>query len=154
MYLIYWNWGIFMYNEKLFKITILFTRIRRYLFIFAFVIASLIGAYLISEFLTEIARLPNSITVIIMVATGVVVFLLGFILTSNLEFKVQEAQLEMKILKKINVVSYKLDKLLEKSGISISDEIYREMQQQQSLIKTDVPRKTKFINNRNMIKQK
>ncbi len=143
-----------MYNEKLFKITILFTRIRRYLFIFAFVIASLIGAYLISEFLTEIARLPNSITVIIMVATGVVVFLLGFILTSNLEFKVQEAQLEMKILKKINVVSYKLDKLLEKSGISISDEIYREMQQQQSLIKTDVPRKTKFINNRNMIKQK
>ena len=34
----------------------------------------------------------------------------------------------MKILKKLNVVSYKLDKLLEVSGISISDEIAKELQ--------------------------
>ncbi len=129
-----------MYNEKLFKITILFTRIRRYIFIFLFVILSLVGAYFISEFLTEIAELPNSITVAIMVPTGIIVFALGIIFTSNLEFKIQEAQLEMKILKRINVVSYKLDKMLEKAGISISDEIYREMQN--SLIKPEEIKKS------------
>ncbi len=117
-----------MYNEKYFKITILFTKIRRYIFIFFFVILGLIGAYLLSEFLTEIARVERSIANIIMIATGVSIFVIGFIITSNLHFKIQEAYLEMKLLKKMNVISYKLDKLLENSGISISDEITKELQ--------------------------
>ena len=102
-----------MYNEKRFKITIFFTRIRRYLFIFFFVILSLVGAYVVSEVLTEIVRLDQKIATVLMVATGVTVFCIGFILTSNLEFKIQEACLEMKTLKKLNLVSFKLDKLLE-----------------------------------------
>lgn len=116
-----------MYNEKSFKRTILFTKIRRYVFIFCFVILALVGAYVVSEVLTEIFELPRNIANILMVATGVGVFLLGFILTSNLNFKIQEAYLEMKTLKKINLVSYKLDKLLEQAGISISDELNRDL---------------------------
>ena len=117
-----------MYNEKSFKITIIFTRIRRYLFIFFFVILGLIGAYVLSEFLTEIAKVERSITNMIMVITGISVFAIGFILTSNLEFKIQQAYLEMKTLKKLNVISYKLDKLLENAGIYISDELSKEIQ--------------------------
>jgi hypothetical protein len=116
-----------MYNEKRFKITILLTRIRRYLFIFFFVILGLIGAYVISEFLTEIVKLSQQIAYTVMIVTGVSIFLIGFILTSNLEFKIQQVYLEMKILKKLNLVSFKLDKLLESSGISISDEISKEL---------------------------
>ena len=116
-----------MYNEKRFKITILLTRIRRYLFIFFFVILGLIGAYVISEFLTEIAKLPQQIANTVMIVTGISIFLIGFILTSNLEFKIQQVYLEMKILKKLNLVSFKIDKLLESSGISISDEISKEL---------------------------
>ena len=116
-----------MYNEKRFKITILLTRIRRYLFIFFFVILGLIGAYVISEFLTEIAKMPQQIANAVMIFTGFTIFAIGFILTSNLEFKIQQVYLEMKILKKLNLVSFKLDKLLENSGISISDEISKEL---------------------------
>ena len=116
-----------MYNEKRFKITILLTRIRRYLFIFFFVILGLIGAYVISEFLTEIVKLSQQIAYTVMIVTGVSIFLIGLILTSNLEFKIQQVYLEMKILKKLNLVSFKLDKLLESSGISISDEISKEL---------------------------
>ena len=116
-----------MYNEKRFKITILLTRIRRYLFIFFFVILGLIGAYVISEFLTEIAKMPQQIAKAVMIVTGFTIFAIGFILTSNLEFKIQQVYLEMKILKKLNLVSFKLDKLLENSGISISDEISKEL---------------------------
>ena len=116
-----------MYNEKRFKITILLTRIRRYLFIFCFVILGLIGAYVISEFLTEIAKMPQQIANAVMIVTGFTIFAIGFILTSNLEFKIQQVYLEMKILKKLNLVSFKLDKLLENSGISISDEISKEL---------------------------
>ena len=116
-----------MYNEKRFKITILLTRIRRYLFIFFFVILGLIGAYVISEFLTEIVKLSQQIAYTVMIVTGVSIFLIGFILTSNLEFKIQQVYLGMKILKKLNLVSFKLDKLLESSGISISDEISKEL---------------------------
>lgn len=117
-----------MYSEKKFKITILLTRIRRYLFIFLFVILGLIGAYVVSEFLTEIARVSREIANTVMIVTGVSVFAIGLILTSNLEFKIQEAYLEMKTLKKLNLVSFKLDKLLESSGISISDELAKELQ--------------------------
>ena len=116
-----------MYNEKRFKITILLTRIRRYLFIFFFVILGLIGAYVISEFLTEIAKMPQQIANAVMIVTGIAIFVIGLILTSNLEFKIQQVYLEMKILKKLNLVSFKLDKLLENSGISISDEISKEL---------------------------
>lgn len=117
-----------MYSEKKFKITILLTRIRRYIFIFFFVILGLIGAYIVSEFLTEIARVSREIANAVMIITGVSVFIIGFILTSNLEFKIQEAYLEMKTLKKLNLVSFKLDKILESSGISISDELEKELQ--------------------------
>ena len=117
-----------MYSEKKFKITIVLTRIRRYLFIFFFVILGLIGAYVVSEFLTEIARVSREIANTVMIGTGVFGFAIGLILTSNLEFKIQEAYLEMKTLKKLNLVSFKLDKLLESSGISISDELAKELQ--------------------------
>ena len=117
-----------MYSEKKFKITIVLTRIRRYLFIFFFVILGLIGAYVVSEFLTEIARVSREIANTVMIVTGVSVFAIGLILTSNLEFKIQEAYLEMKTLKKLNLVSFKLDKLLESSGISISVELAKELQ--------------------------
>ena len=117
-----------MYSEKKFKITIVLTRIRRYLFIFFFVILGLIGAYVVSEFLTEIARVSREIANTVMIVTGVSVFAIGLILTSNLEFNIQEAYLEMKTLKKLNLVSFKLDKLLESSGISISDELAKELQ--------------------------
>ena len=116
-----------MYNEKRFKITILLTRIRRYLFIFFFVILGLIGAYVISEFLTEIVKMPQQVANAVMIVTGIAIFVIGLILTSNLEFKIQQVYLEMKILKKLNLVSFKIDKLLESSGISISDEISKEL---------------------------
>lgn len=117
------------------------------MFIFFFVILGLVGAYFISEFLTEIVRMQQSIATLIMIGTGVTVFIIAFILTSNLEFKIQEAYLEMKTLKKINVISYKLDKLLENSGISISDEISRELQMistENSAKKEKVKSKTKI----------
>jgi len=63
-----------------------------------------------------------------MIVTGICVFIMGFILTSNLNFKIQQAYLEMKTLKKLNLVSYKLDKLLEKSGISVSDELSKDLE--------------------------
>ena len=123
------------YNEKKFKITIFLTRLRRYLFIFFFVILGLVGAYVLSEVLTEILRMEQRIATIVMIATGVSVFIIAFVLTSNLEFKIQQAQLEMKTLKKLNLISFKLDKLLDKAGISISDEITKELQ----TIKTPSP---------------
>lgn len=131
-----------MYNEKRFKITILLTRIRRYLFIFFFVILGLIGAYVVSEFLTEIAKLPQQVANTVMIVTGVSIFIIGFILTSNLEFKIQQVYLEMKILKKLNLVSFKLDKLLENSDISISDEISKELKNINKELPTPKEKKT------------
>ena len=64
-----------MFNEKKFKRTILFTRIRRYVFIFFFVILGLVGAYVISEFLTEIVRIKQSIANAIMIIIKTIYFI-------------------------------------------------------------------------------
>ncbi len=141
-----------MYNEKRFKITILLTRIRRYLFIFFFVILGLIGAYVISEFLTEIVKMPQQVANAVMIVTGIAIFVIGLILTSNLEFKIQQVYLEMKILKKLNLVSFKLDKLLENSDISISDEISKELKNINKELPT--PKKKKTFKNIKMKKDK
>ena len=133
------------YNEKKFKITIFLTRLRRYIFIFSFVILGLVGAYVLSEVLTEIIRMEQKIATIVMIATGVSVFIIAFILTSNLEFKIQQAQLEMKTLKKLNLVSFKLDKLLDKAGISISEEITKELQTITTPSSTPKTKKKKFF---------
>lgn len=111
-----------MYREKTFKRMIVFMRIRRYIFIFSFVILGLIGAFVVSEFLTDIARFEQKVGNIVTIVTGITIFIIAFILTSSLEFKIQQAYLEMKILKKLNVVSFKLSKLLENEGISLTDE--------------------------------
>lgn len=111
-----------MYRERAFKRTIIFMRIRRYLFIFAFVILGLVGSFVLSEFLTDIVELEQKIGNMIMIGTAVTIFIIGFILTSALEFKIQQAYLEMKILKRLNVVSFKLSKLLESQGISLAED--------------------------------
>lgn len=143
-----------MYNEKKFKIIIFLARLRRYLFIFFFVILGLLGAYLLSEVMTEIFRMPQKIATIVMIATGVAIFCISFVLTSNLEFKIQEAYLEMKTLKKLNLVSFKLDKLLENAGISISDEITKELQTITNTKELAKTKKKKFKKNKNPILEK
>ena len=48
----------------------------------------------------------------------------------------------MKILKKLNLVSFKLDKLLANSGISISDEISKELKNINKELPTPKEKKT------------
>ena len=81
-------------------------------------------------------RISNRNCYTVMIVTGVSIFVIGFILTSNLEFKIQQVYLEMKILKKLNLVSFKVDKLLEQSGISISDEITKELKKVNTALST------------------
>ena len=71
-----------MYRERAFKRTIIFMRIRRYLFIFAFVVLGLVGSFVLSEFLTDIVELERKIGNMIMIGTAVTIFIIGFILTS------------------------------------------------------------------------
>ena len=49
----------------------------------------------------------------------------------------------MKTLKKINLVSYKLDKLLEQAGISISDELTRDLDETNKSLLTQKLKKYK-----------
>ena len=51
-----------------------------------------------------------------------------FALTGSPTKPAAPSALEMKTLKKLNLVSYKLDKLLEKSGISVSDELSKDLE--------------------------
>lgn len=111
-----------MYKEKSFKRTIAFLRIRRYLFIFFFVILALVGAWFAVKVLTELLHYPSSIIPGIMAGVAVVVFFIGFILSSNIEFKVKQAQLEMEIYNKLRLNTAMLTKLLEINGIALNQD--------------------------------
>ncbi len=109
-----------MYKEKSFKRTILFLRIRRYIFIYFFVAVSLVGSWFAVRALIELLHYPDSIVPFAMVGIGVTVFFIAFILTSNLEFKVKQANLEIEIYNKLRLNTAMLTKLLNINGISLN----------------------------------
>lgn len=111
-----------MNKEKSFKRTILFLRIRRYLFIYSFVIISLIASWFAVRALIELMHYPNSIVPYAMIGIGITVFLIAFILTSNLEFKVKQANLELDIYNKLRLNTAMLTKLLDINGISLNQD--------------------------------
>ncbi len=111
-----------MNKEKSFRRTILFLRIRRYLFIYSFVIISLVASWFAVRALIELMHYPNSIVPYAMVGIGITVFLLAFILTSNLEFKVKQANLELDIYNKLRLNTAMLTKLLDINGISLNQD--------------------------------
>lgn len=111
-----------MYKEKSFKRSITVLRIRRYLFIYFFVILALIGSWFAVRALIELLHYPTSIIPIIMIVVGVTVFLIAFILSSNVEFKVKEAKLEMEIYNKLRLNTAMLTKLLEINGITLNQD--------------------------------
>ena len=111
-----------MYKEKSFKRTITILRIRRYLFIYFFVIIALIGSWFAVRTLIELLHYPTSIIPIIMIVVGVTVFLIAFILSSNVEFKIKQAKLEMEIYNKLRLNTAMLTKLLAINGIALNQD--------------------------------
>jgi len=114
--------GIKMYKEKSFKRTIIIFKIRRYLFIYFFVALGLVGAWFGSRTFIELLGAPTSIVPYVMAGVGVAVFLIAFILSSNVSFKVKQAQLEMEIYNKLRLNTAMLTKLLEINGISLNQD--------------------------------
>ena len=69
-----------MYKEKSFKRTITLLRIRRYIFIYLFVIIGLVGSWFAVRTLIELLDYPTSIIPGVMIAVGVIIFLIAFVL--------------------------------------------------------------------------
>ena len=111
-----------MYKEKSFKRTIIIFKIRRYLFIYFFVAVGLVAAWFGSRTFIELLGAPSSIVPYIMVGVGVAVFLIAFILSSNVAFKVKQAELNMEIYNKTRLNTAMLTKLLEINGISLNQD--------------------------------
>ncbi len=111
-----------MFKEKSFKRTITMLRIRRYIFIYFFVAISLVGSWFVVRALTELLHYPLSIVPYIMIAVGITVFFIAFVLSSNIEFKVKQANLEIEIYHKLRLNTAMLTKLLEINGISLNQD--------------------------------
>lgn len=111
-----------MFKEKSFKRTIMMLKIRRYIFIYFFVAISLVGSWFVVRALTELLHYPSSIVPWIMIAVGVTVFFIAFVLSSNIEFKVKQAKLEIEIYNKLRLNTAMLTKLLEINGITLNQD--------------------------------
>ena len=127
-----------MYKEKSFKRTITILRVRRYLFIYLFVIIGLVASWFAVRTLIELLDFPKTIIPVVMIAVGVTIFLIAFILSSNVEFKIKQAKLEMEIYNKLRLNTAMLTKLLAINGIDTSVDLIRyfELNGKQFLIYT------------------
>lgn len=111
-----------MYKEKSFKRTITILRVRRYLFIYLFVIVGLVASWFAVRTLIELLDFPKTIIPVVMIAVGVTIFLIAFILSSNVEFKIKQAKLEMEIYNKLRLNTAMLTKLLAINGIALNQD--------------------------------
>ena len=103
-----------MYKEKSFKRTITILRVRRYL--------GLVASWFAVRTLIELLDFPKTIIPVVMIAVGVTIFLIAFILSSNVEFKIKQAKLEMEIYNKLRLNTAMLTKLLAINGIALNQD--------------------------------
>ena len=100
-----------MYDENSFKRFLIFVRIKR---IFLLILFSILGAaigVLISSYLVDVLLFATQFRTIIITVSTLLFFLIALLLTSNTTKTVQDGYWKIAVLRKLTLISKKLDNL-------------------------------------------
>ena len=113
-----------MYDEDSFKATLFWLRIRKILIVVFFTLVFFLIGFVASEYLVDIIELSSIIRVVSIAGSTILGFVIGAILTADVEYKIQRGYYNIAVLRKLSVISKKLDKIddeeLEKLDINSS----------------------------------
>lgn len=112
-----------MYNEDSFKSYLFWIKVKRFFLMIVFSIVGSTLGVIISSYLIDVLLFDKIYRVIIITVSTIIFFTISLLLTSNIGREVQDGYWKIATLRKLTLISKKLDALenLEKLDLLISD---------------------------------
>ena len=100
-----------MYDEDEFKSLIFWLKVKRLFILLILAIIGCVIGFFLSAFLIEVLMMPTKLRVLLIAGCTIVFFVIGLLLTAGTAMKVQETYWRIAVLRKMTLISKKLDVL-------------------------------------------
>lgn len=104
-----------MYDEKTFSDYLFWLKVKRIVLIILFSVAGAIAGIVISDFVVNILESSAKYRVLIIIVSTMIFFAMSLLCTTGTAEKVQEGYWRMAMLRKLTIISKKLDVLVEEN---------------------------------------
>lgn len=104
-----------MYDEKTFSNYLFWLKVKRIVLIILFSVAGAIAGIIISDFVVNILMSASKYRILIITVSTMIFFALALLCTTGTAEKVQEGYWRMAMLRKLTIISKKLDVLVEEN---------------------------------------
>jgi len=109
-----------MYDEKTFNNYIFWLKVKRIVLVILFSIAGAIAGIVISDFIVNILNSDAKYRVLIIIVSTLIFFAMSLLCTTGTGEKVQEGYWKMAMLRKLTIISKKLDILVDENDNKIA----------------------------------
>lgn len=100
-----------MYDEDEFKSLIFWLKVKRVFILLVLAIIGCVIGFFLSAFLIEVLMMSTKLRVLLIAGCTIVFFVIGLLLTAGTAMKVQETYWRIAVLRKMTLISKKLDVL-------------------------------------------
>ena len=104
-----------MYDEKTFSNYLFWLKVKRIVLIILFSVAGAIAGIIISDFVVNILMSASKYRILIITVSTMIFFAMALLCTTGTAEKVQEGYWRMAMLRKLTIISKKLDVILEEN---------------------------------------
>ncbi len=109
-----------MYDEKTFNNYIFWLKVKRIVLVILFSIAGAIAGIVISDFIVNILNSDAKYRILIIIVSTLIFFAMSLLCTTGTGEKVQEGYWKMAMLRKLTIISKKLDILVDENDNKIA----------------------------------
>ncbi len=109
-----------MYDEKTFSNYIFWLKVKRIVLVILFSIAGAVAGMVISDFVVNILNSESKYRILIIIVSTLVFFAMALLCTTGTGEKVQEGYWKMAMLRKLTIISKKLDILVDENDNKIA----------------------------------
>ena len=109
-----------MYDEKTFNNYIFWLKVKRIVLLILFSIAGAIAGIVISDFIVNILNSDAKYRILIIIVSTLIFFAMSLLCTTGTGEKVQEGYWKMAMLRKLTIISKKLDILVDENDNKIA----------------------------------
>lgn len=109
-----------MYDEKTFNNYIFWLKVKRIVLVILFSIAGAIAGIVISDFIVNILNSDAKYRILIIIVSTLIFFAMSLLCTTGTGEKVQEGYWKMAMLRKLTIISKKLDVLVEENDNKVA----------------------------------
>ncbi len=122
-----------MYDEDAYRRYLLFVKVKKTFIMIVFCVIGAILGILISSCMVDVLRFSNNLKPIIIIVSTLIFLAIALLATSNASKEVQDGYWKIAVLRKLTLISKKLDNLENLNDLSLASETASLKQELQNL---------------------